>query len=509
MKNNRYKVIFSLFGVSLIFGAVIGKNTNKIYLDNKQAKEDLPYISSTDNAAFSLHNSRGQLQTDNAGGPKTVLRYKIIIHDNSTNDFYNEATYDLGKGYPFELAYSTEAPTDYNDYEGTFTTYFFFSADESIVEDNEYVFYTTNLEDYNEGQYVWLLEMNNLNVSIDNQNTTYNKIKVLDTGETSEDPYINTTFALDQNLAYTGLNPEDGPTFSSSDEDNFAIDSIDKESRNLKFSLKIGNPELKNNYIYDPKISLNNLDTNEVESYKVHEYKDPVAIEGDSKNSTYYYFETTLDNNANYQILSLIDFGIKQNNTTGHFLNPVDLGEDMIVSEENTTFDLTLSSFIENESFKVEKVTETTISFSLTIHNMNATNNEWKSKLQIILLNTDTTEEIEETAYISSIDNDKYTYRISNLEVGITYKFISIIDSGLALGNEYNNQDNEILFADELNVDDDELSVFTEAPGMSLAAIIVIALLILIIIMFIIVIIVFAFKRKELKEMNEILINEY
>lgn len=495
-------VIFLQAGILLSFSE---KKLTKV----NEERANTPYIDTTDyNSLFSLYNSRGVTSIDNSAKP--TLRYKIKVYDNESKDFYNYLLENATEENPlsFQIAYNTEMPESFDDYIDTAYVPFYFLPNESLISENEYVFYTGNFEEYDDN-YVWITELNNLNVALGEGGEVPETIKVFDeTGTPSdESAYINTNFSLDSNLAFISDTGEDNAYFISGDEEAVTIENVDRENNilQLRFSLKyIGH---LNNYAFEPKIILNNIDTGEQEIYKLYKYR--------NSTSDYFYYEARNINNATYQLYSLIDTGLKMGSYLGNSFNPIYIDEEDdnlsdnlklgIIEFENYEF-----SYIEDDSFTIEGVTETSVQFSFIIKDLDPRYKSWKNSLTITLYNVDngTQDDYKANSYKIDEANDKYYYQIDNLDPKVNYDFFQIIDSNLSTSNSYKGIDQNIYFIEDLNLTIDDLNFFTTNLDIGLADIIIISLLFIILILIVVLVVMLWNRKRKIRAMNEALNDE-
>ncbi|BDV02467.1 MAG: hypothetical protein HPAVJP_3560 [Candidatus Hepatoplasma vulgare] len=290
------------------------------------------------------------------------------------------------------------------------------------------------------------------------------------------------------------------------EEKGFEI--LDTTSNSVKFQITVIEDEENS---FDPSISLN-VTINDSLGNSIN--KTANYIEEESSGNNYVYEITDLEEGTSYEIISLNDTGL----AVGSGLNEIDneiLINDDLEAEGNFVTSNT-NPYIEtgaNSGFEIINYTETTVTYTINVYNkkpnenidVTLTLNE--NNLASPKINNNLTETKTYSSHLvdSDEENNKYTYKVTNLNDNTDYTFYSLDNSGLAIGSSSEEIDDQIILTDELFVNPNLLFFKTyESKIPNYVWIILIIFLIIIIFIGILLVLKIINKNKEKKIDREI-----
>lgn len=288
---------------------------------------------------------------------------------------------------------------------------------------------------------IYIYEVDNLNYST---NYDFYSLNNTDLAYASASNPIDEEIELknEMNITNTSFTTNKNPTIT-----NFWINKDSITTNTITFGITVYNYSNVHLNIEDSiNVSLKNLSTNEYENF----------------NAPLISYEGNLDQigeiNLTYEIQNLnpgIMYKFISLNNTDLAINSGDnlVDEEILIEEELGVIDnefstIYLNPFILNQGFEITNSHGTIVEFALTINDEYNTFNYF-NPLKVKLNNSDG--EIVTAKYLKK-EGNKYYYQISGLEENTDYSIYSLVDTNLAIENNGNVVDNEILINEELSV---------------------------------------------------------
>lgn len=289
--------------------------------------------------------------------------------------------------------------------------------------------------------------------------TTYEIISLNNTGlaiggkENQADNQILIKEELGGDGTFTTL--ENNPYITSTD--GFQI--LDVSSTSVIFEIKVINNSTKD---FDSFKALNV--TLKDSNNNLHQ-SSAKFINLESSNNNYVYKINELEEdvlltpNNYYEIVSLDNTGLAVGDSTANIDDEINIKEDL--GEDGSFITTDGNPYIkQTDGFQITEIKQHSVQFQIKVVNNNSLNFDPNQPISVILKDEEGIMHQTTANYVpEKKSSNNYTYEITELEAGTSldyltsYEIYSLNNTGLAVGNNISEIDNEILIDEDLNCD--------------------------------------------------------
>ncbi|BDV02466.1 MAG: hypothetical protein HPAVJP_3550 [Candidatus Hepatoplasma vulgare] len=369
------------------------------------------------------------------------INFELSIHDNDSHDFFTKVKNEDGISM-YIIDYYVDEITAVSAY----STFECINMPVNPVDNYKYIFEIDMgdfaLENYDSPYTNWEYDstysLNYIKSNILAVDSYYNV--------PTEELYFSDFGVINRDFQTTIFNPY------IVGKSGFEI--LNTNVNSVQFQIKAIN-DYEENYDFENStfnIKLNNIDSGEeINTTAIY------VGTGEEKN-TYIYEINGLTPNTNYEILSL-------DNTNLSALSPYyendssisisDSFENGGLNSNGSFYTINENNpYIEERGFDILTTTENSVEFQIAVIENKDISFDPKNSLNVTI-NDSLGNSINKTAnYIEEESSgNNYVYEITGLEEGTSYEIISLNNTGLAVGNNLNEIDNEILIKDDLGAE--------------------------------------------------------